>query len=159
MTLKEILDMCDDSVVYIALIIFLSLVEVSKIPVNPWSFIWKIISRILKSIGKAMNEDIYKELMDIKESQKEMQKQINSVSDKADENAMKDKRSRILNFYNECFRGVQHSREEYDNIIETYVDYNTIIKEKNFVNGKIDNAYAYIMETYHECEKNHTFIV
>ena len=169
MTLNELLETIqsyyDNSILLILFIASTSLVQISKIPLNPWSYILNKLKLFAKSIGKIMNEDIYTELDCIKNSQNGLLNKIEAVDnnlsmfeDKTEKDMLKNKRSQILKFYNECYRGIKHSREEFDNIFEVHKDYEDMIEAKNLTNGKIDNAFDYIMNEYHRCESNHDFI-
>lgn len=168
MTFKTIINMFqaqNSPIIVFSIITLLSLVEVSKIPFNPWKLLGKGLKRITKSIGRAFNEDIYAQLNEIKDNQEKLDLKIDVVENnlkvfetKSEKKDLQDKRSRILRFYNECYRGIEHSREEFDNIIETYEEYERIIELRGYTNGKAENAYDYIMKKYKECESNHSFI-
>ena len=168
MTIMELIRLHGNSIgsaLPLFLIIALSLIQVSKIPVKPWEQIAKVLKKIICSIGKALNEDIYIRLDEIKSSQHMLNKKINIVDsnlkkfqDKTENEELQNKRDKILRFYNEIYyRGIGHSREEFDNIIKTYEDYEHTIEIKGFTNGQIDNAYEYIMDEFHRHESNHDF--
>lgn len=167
MTLKNILEIIGkyNSTSVIILIVVLSFVEVSKIPLNPWKFVGSLFKKMFNNIGDALNHKLYVELDEIKDNQKKINEKINSLEDnqnsfklETEKEFLKDKRSKVFKFYNECYRGINHSKEEFDDIIETYHEYEERMDLRGYTNGKAENAFQYIMDQYHENEKNHTFI-
>ena len=166
MDLKSIFELVKNngSTILIVITIILSMVEVSKIPLNPWKWIGKCLKYFAKTINNAINEDIYTELKEIKNNQKDLDDKINSVNDSLDSfktetklNVIKDKRRQILRFYNECYRGIDHNREEFNWVRNVYNDYERMLNEMGMKNGEIDDSYSYIMSDYYEHEKNHSF--
>ena len=169
MTLKELLEIYNSfsgSVFTFMLIMSLSLLQISKFPINPWDWLFKLLKQTVHSLGKALNADMYSKLDEIKNSQRILNDKINIVDanlkafeEKTESEELQNKRDKILKFYNEIYyRGIGHSREEFNNIIKTYEDYEETIKRKGLTNGRIDNAYSYIMDEFHQNESEHDFI-
>lgn len=109
-------------------------VEISPLKINP-------LSTLLKWLGTALNKDIYEQLASIS-------RQLEAVSDRIDKIELNDMRSTILDFANSCMNGCQHTREEFEHIIDLHSQYETIIIQKGLRNGRIDLAFRYISEEY-----------
>lgn len=75
-------------------------------------------------------------------------RQLEAVSDRIDKIELNDMRSTILDFANSCMNGCQHTREEFEHIIDLHSQYETIIIQKGLRNGRIDLAFRYISEEY-----------
>ena len=82
--------------------------------------------------------------------------------DRADEEEYRIKmcRQRILQFNDEIYRGVRHTRESFDNVIEEGIDvYEDYCKSHpTFPNFKAEAAIENIKETYKKCLKNQDFL-
>lgn len=125
--------------------IILSLVvDISPIKINPWktAFGW---------IGQLITADVMKEIREIKETQKEQQATI-------DENEKDRIRFEVLDFANSCRRGVHHTKDEFEHIISLHVKYERLLKKTNDENGVFTEEYNYILEIYHECQREDKFV-
>ena len=68
-------------------------------------------------------------------------------------------RNRIIDFASKIANGVASvSREEFNRIFKTYVEYEEILKKHNKTNGEVDIAMSIIKDSYTTHMKNHTFI-
>lgn len=109
-------------------------VEISPLKINPFS-------TLLKWLGTALNKNVYDQLTSIS-------RQLAEVSERIDKIELNDMRSTILDFANSCMNGQQHTREEFEHIIDLHSQYETIIIQKGLRNGRIDLAFRYISEEY-----------
>lgn len=64
----------------------------------------------------------------------------------------------ILSFANSCYNGVKHRKDEFIHIFDCHDRYEKIIKKYNMANGIINEEFDYILELYHECLSNHSFL-
>lgn len=145
------------------LLLLLTFVEISPIKINPWSWIGK-------GIGKALNQDLIKEMKEIetkhKDDQKENEERFNALERSQSEfekyykqDDAKSARRRILSCADELRRGVEHSQEFFDDVLEDISYYNSYCKENpDFENMKAVVAIEFIKETYHKCLKDNDFL-
>lgn len=125
--------------------IILSLVvDISPIKINPWK-------SFLKWLGHAITADVMKEIREIKATQKEQQATI-------DENEKDRIRYEVLDFANSCRRGVHHTKDEFEHIISLHSKYERLLKKTNDENGVFTEEYKYILEIYHECQREDKFV-
>ena len=110
----------------------MSLVQVSPIKINPWSF-------IAKHLGRALNAEIF---------------------DRLDLDAAITSRVRILRFNDELLRDEEHTKEAYDQVlsdIDIYEAYCT--SHPDFKNNKTKMSASYIIASYQEHLEKHDFLV
>ena len=90
----------------VVLIVVMSLMEFTKIKINPWSFIGNIFNKELREKIDIQGEQI-----------SDLTDKINDVQKEVNENAAMSSRYRILRFDDEIRHGVLHTKEHYDQII------------------------------------------
>lgn len=140
------------SFIVIVVVVASSLIEISPIKVNPWSW-------VIKKLGKALNgevikglQDVKKEVNEIKADQQETRKQ--RQSDKATA-----ARRRILNFDDELRRGVLHSQEQFRQIIEDVDFYKGFCNSHpEYPNNAAEGAMRNIIEKYRVVKEHNDFI-
>lgn len=140
--------------------LFLScFIEVSKIPVNPWGWLFRHIS---KFITKDIDEKLEKNEQDrinqdkaIMEAIEALHKRLDENQRKEDERYVKQLRMKIIDFAGSIRNGKVNSREAFEEIMRTYNDYHEILEELGETNGYIDTEYELIIETFKELSKNH----
>ena len=115
-----------------ALLLFLTLVQITPIKVNPWSAVGKIIRNGMRAIGKSMNKDVMDKL---------------------------ECRTRILRFADELRRDVKHSEEFFNQILDDISDYERYCAEHpEYKNSKAVNAIAEIDKVYQKCMEKNSFL-
>lgn len=126
MTLQELIEKGG-----LSLIVILSIIQVTPIKINPWSW-------ILRTVGKALTAD---------------------VLDKLSETEADTARYRIIRFDDEIRHNTSHSEEHFNQIlsdIDLYEHYcNT---HHDYKNSKAVMAIAKIKETYEKCKQDNSFI-
>lgn len=138
-----------------ALVVIGYFVEVSKIKINPLSF-------ILTRLGNAFNKptlDLMKEHeksnrmeMDaFLHSLKDIQKEQTHISRKVDVNEAKRLRKEIMDFAAAVRRREYKSEESYKNIICAHDEYHKLIESTGITNGVVDEDYAFIVKVYRNC--------
>ena len=71
----------------------------------------------------------------------------------------KQARRRIIDFADECRRGVRHSEEHFDNILEDITFYRQYCDEHpKFKNEKASHSIRFIEEIYDKCKRENGFI-
>lgn len=134
MTLNEIISKLNAGYVAAGLIILMSLIQVSPIKLNPWDklFAW---------LGKKMNGATEKRL-------EELEKQLRSMW-------INNHRQSILTFARECRAGIEHSSDEWTNVLNVAEEYEKFVTENKITNGIITQDTEYIRSLYQEMSHEH----
>lgn len=119
-------------------------IEITPIKFNPISW---ILSKLGSKINKNLNEEVDK-----------INKLIQSLDQKVDQNEIYRLRQEILAFSNSCQRGITHSKDEFEHIIDSNTRYHNILKSRDMVNGQIDAEFEYIMEIYENSIRERKFL-
>lgn len=126
----------------IAAVVIPTVIQVSPIKINPWTW-------VAKKIGRAINGEVLE--------------QVEKMDGKLDEHISADeeskaiaRRMRILRFNDEIMRHVNHSKEHYDQLMQDIKKYDTYCEShKDFENGVTGPAAANIARAYaRHLEKN-----
>ena len=140
MTLKEILTGSG-----VAIVILLSLIQISPIKINPWTW-------IAKRIGRAVNGELIAKV-------DAMETQITKLEDKADERDATLCRTRFLRFGDEIMHGVPHSKEHYDQTLADIDTYETFCKSHpNYINNVAKVTIRHIKNKYEEHLQDDSFL-
>lgn len=147
MTLKEILWGSGG-----AIIILLTLIQITPIKVNPWTAVGR-------AIGQALNADLFKELDEVKRSQKAIKEALDAHIRIDDERNADGHRARILRFNNELIQRIPHTREEFIEVL-TEIDYyeRFCATHPDYKNNRAVHAIDNIGRVYNERMKEHDFI-
>lgn len=150
MTFYEIFQMANDNLTIIGVItiILMSLVEVSKIKINPWSW-----------LGRFIFKGIIEELKANKNEISELKK---GFEDYKKDRCFKDvtaARRRILRFNDEAIMGIKHSQEHFDEVIADIDDYESFCRENpDYKNNKGKMAIQNIINIYQKCINDNSFV-
>ena len=140
MTLYDILKMANDNITIAGVFSFiiLSLIEVSKIKINPLSWIRSII---FKSVIDELKEN-KAEIMSLKKELSEFKKEQKF-------NEATAARRRILRFNDESIFGMKHTREHFDEVIADIDNYESFCRENtDYQNNKGKMAMKNIKDIY-----------
>lgn len=124
MTLQEILELLLGNSGFWAtvIMIILTLVEITPIKINPWSWIGRMFNKeVMKKI-----DGLQEEVNTVKKNVQDVKQDMTNFRDKSDERDATGCRTRILRFGDEILHGVPHSKEHYDQIlldIDSYEEY------------------------------------
>ena len=118
----------------VLLILIMSLIEVSPLKLNPWD-------NILGWIGKKMNGGMQTELKDLKKQVQDMW--------------VASHRQSVLTFAREARAGVDHSSDEWTNVLNTIAEYEQYVLEKHISNGIVKADSEYIRDLYQELSRDH----
>lgn len=141
----------------VIIIALMSLIQISPLKIDPWSWIGK-------QIGRAINKEVLDKQDAFQKESQEYRKsndlQIKTISQKFDRRAAEDARNRILRFGDEIKnKQVRHSEEYYNQILADITDYNKYCKEHpNFPNERTIATTKIIKEAYAEHLKNNDFL-
>lgn len=125
--------------------VLLSLLEVSKIPINPWSGLAKLI-------GNALNADV---LAEVKQTKKRLDDHI-ATDDERNANLL---RTQILRFNDELVDNRKHAKEHFDEILSIIDEYETYCRtHEDYKNNKCAHAVANISRVYDERLEKRDFL-
>lgn len=144
----------------------MSVIQVSKIKINPWTWIAKIVGNALKTVGNALNagmmdeiKDMKSEIKEIKSEQKETRKKLDAHIEKSDEQKADNYKSRVLRFNNELVRGLGHTEEDYNEILDIIWKYETYCKtHPNYQNNRLPHAIKNVERMYDEMLRTNGFL-
>ena len=128
-----------------ALVVLATLLEVSKIKINPWSSLFRFI-------GRCINAELIAKV-DSMEAKMEKSDEAREKKDAVDI------RNRILLFGDEARRGVKHSEEHFNQVLEDVTDYELYCsKHPDFPNEKAVITCRRIKEIYEKCLREKDFL-
>lgn len=132
----------------VGLIALMSLVEVSKIKINPISWIGNLFNKELRCKIDKQAEQI-----------DSLTEKVKSVETEVNENAAMSSRYRILRFDDEIRHKKLHSKEHYDQIIVDIDIYEAFCKRNpNFRNNLAHKAISNIKRMYDEHNVDNSFL-
>lgn len=147
MTLTEIL-----SGGAVGLFVLLSLIEVSKIKINPWS-------ALIGWIGRALTSDLSKQVSKLEKDVGGVKQDLGDLRAEYRESEAKAARNRILRFGDEVYQGVHHSKEYFDHILADISNYKIYCKEHpDFQNEMTVMTVQHIESIYQKCLTEHDFL-
>ncbi len=135
----------------------LSLIQITPIKINPWSWLGK-------QIGRAINKEVMDKQDEFQRESQEYRRnndlQIKTLSNKLDKRTAEDTRNRILRFGDEVKnKQFKHSEEYYNQILADITDYDKYCREHpNFQNERTVVTTKIIKESYEEHVKNNDFL-
>lgn len=121
----------------------LTLIEITPIKINPWK-------SLLKWIGNTIN-------LDLKNQVNAMEKDLKELKVDCEKQNVANMRWEILNYTNSCRRGIHHSKDEWQHLLDQLSRYEAYTEEKGIINGVIDEDAKYLRTLYSECNKNNNF--
>ena len=122
-----------------------AIVQISPIKLNPWSW-------IAKKVGHAVN----KELLDKVDT---LESDLKGMKDAQDERNAKSARTKILEFGDELYHDIKHSKEAFDDILDIITEYEQYCKDHpDFKNKRTERTEKHIIVTYDKCREEHTFL-
>lgn len=123
----------------------LTLVQIAPVKINPWS-------AIAKAIGNAINADVLRELDTVTQK-------LDTHIRVDDERNADSYRTRILQFNNELLREIQHTREDFIEILAVIDDYESYCRDhKEYKNNRAVCAIENIKRVYMDRLQKHDFL-
>lgn len=141
--LKEVFDWLLDNWASLTVIVSVFF-EITPIKLNP-------IKAVLRWIGKAINGEVLQRISGLETRADQQRKSI-------DENEMDRIRWEVLDFANACRNHIKHTKDEFQHVIALNEKYHKLLEKYDDENGVFDAEYAYILELYHECQHNNSFL-
>lgn len=128
-------------IIAVGAVVVMSLVEISPIKINPWSW-----------IGKVLNKDILHKL-------EKVEKDVAEVKREVGESSAVTSRYRILRFDDEILHDIKHSKEHFDQILLDIDVYEKFCDEHpDFKNNLAVMAIKHIKEIYSKCSRENSFL-
>ena len=120
------------------LVIAMTLVQIAPVKINPWSW-------LARTIGRAVNAEVIKKLDD------------HITMD--DRRCADGHRTRILHFNNELLRDINHTKEEFTEVLAEIDAYEEYCREHpEYPNNRAVLAIENIREVYKERQRKHDFL-
>ena len=120
------------------LVVAMTLVQIAPVKVNPWSW-------LAAAIGRAINAEVIKKL-------------DNHIT-MDDRRTADGHRARILHFNNEMLRNINHTKEEFTEVLAEIDAYELYCREHpEYPNNRAILAIKNIQEVYMERLKRHDFL-
>ena len=133
MNLKEIISQLSAGYVVAGIAVLLSLIQISPLKLNPWD-------KLLGWFGKKLNGETEKRL-------KAVEKQIRDMW-------INNHRQSILTFARECRADIEHSSDEWTNVLNLAEEYEKYVTEHKITNGIITQDTVYLRKLYQELSRN-----
>lgn len=129
----------------ICLIVAMTLIQVSPVKINPWSW-------LAQAIGRAINKEVLEKV-------DKLDKELKAVrADAAEEKAV-NCRARILRFGDECLHGERHTKDHFDQTLRDIAAYERYCDDHpDFENNVTGLTSIRIKEIYHECLEKDNFL-
>ena len=127
------------------LIVLMTLIQITPIKINPWSW-------IAKRIGRAINGEVLEKVNTLAED-------VKDLKDTDDEQWASLSRSHILRFGDELLHGVAHSKEHFDQILLDISKYEAYCESHpDYLNGVANATIKQIKKTYQKCLEDNSFL-
>lgn len=127
------------------LVASLTVVQISPIKINPWSY-------VAKSLGRAMTGDLADEV-------KALNEKVGNLEQTVHESNAVNARVRILRFGDEVYRGQKHTKEHFDQVLSDITTYEQYCNaHPNFRNNMTALTVEHIKEVYKDCLEKHQFL-
>lgn len=147
-------------------VLLLTVVEISRIKINPWSAIGRFFKWLLGCLGRAANSDVLIKLDEVTNAQQEAQKKLNTLEQRLDKHILTDARQdadkhrmEILQFNNSLLRNRRHTKEEFLEILVSIDAYEAYCKsDLDYPNNRAVLAIENIREVYRERLEKHDFL-
>lgn len=142
------------------MVVILTIVQVTPIKVNPWSWLWgkakNVLTRAFAYIGKCANGELLEKVQEMDTGMSSMKASVSSLSDKveamaadAKEQAAINSRARILRFGDEVLHEQRHSKDHFDSVLRDAKAYENYCKEHpEFENGVTEPTISRIKAVY-----------
>lgn len=131
----------------------MTLLQVAPIKIDPWSW-------IAQQVGRAINGEVLKELENVKAGQRETQAKLDNHVRLDDERNADTHRTRILQFNTELLRGIEHTREDFIEILSVIDLYERYCHEHpEYQNNRAVHAIANIGRIYDDLQRKRAFLV
>lgn len=134
------------------IIIFLTIIQVTPIKLNPWSW-------IVKKIGAAFNKDLFNEITKINNTIESLEIDIRNLRNEYEEKEIINARVRILRFGDTLSHGMKPSKEHYNQILNDIDQYEKYCSShKGFENSVATMTISKIKKSYQKNLEDDNFM-
>lgn len=134
------------------LCILMTAVQISKIQVNPWSW-------LARHIGRAINGEVMEQVEKISAKVSRLEIDIGNARMADEQRDIEQKRVRILRFGEEILRDIRHTKEHFDQILIDVTNYENYCREHpDFRNDVTTETIQHIKAVYKKCWEEHSFL-
>ena len=127
-------------------------IEVSKIKLNPWSW-------LARHVGRAINGEVLDKMDAMNDRVDKLSVKVDQSEARQTERDAKMARNHILRFGDEVRVGTRHSKESFDEVLADITAYESYCQaHPEFPNHRTRAAEKFISETYHRCLKEDSFL-
>ena len=155
MSLKDILSLAalKDTLSWggIAFVVIASLLQFSKININPWD-------KIFGWIGDRLNSKLLERLKGLETEMTKIKDSLNDHIRESEVKDLQDTRRDILEFANACMNGRRHTKEQFDFIIKECDDYESYIEKNDVKNGVVTSAIREIRRLNDKCIQENSLL-
>lgn len=155
MSLKDILSLAalKDTLSWggIAFVVIASLLQFSKININPWD-------SIFGWVGDRLNSKLLERLKGLETKMSTIEDSLNNHIRESEVKDLQDTRRDILEFANSCMNGRKHTKEQFDFIIKECDDYESYIEKNKIKNGVVTSAIREIRRLNDKCIQENSFL-
>lgn len=152
MKLKELIE-CGG-----VLLFLMTVVQVTPIKVNPWSWLGKLLQKGMKAMGMAFNAELLREVGEIKGSQEVIREKLENHIKTDDDRHADGLRAAILCFNMELIRGIKHTHEDFSEVLSKIDEYEQYCEShERYQNSKAVYAIANIKDVYRTRLKKRDF--
>lgn len=131
------------------LILLMSLIEVSKIKINPWTAIGNLFKKLFHAIGNMMHGDIIARLDEMREEQKKTQNRLEEHIKIDDERSADLHRASILKFNTDLRHGLRHTDEDFNEVLYNIDCYERYCEDHpDYPNNRAVHAIMNIKKVY-----------
>ena len=134
MGLYEVLSKLGAGYITAGVVVLLSLIQISPLKLNPWD-------KLLGWFGRKLNGATEKRL-------EKVEKQIRDMW-------INHHRQSILTFARECRAEIEHSSDEWTNVLNVAEEYERYVTENKVTNGIITQDTEYLRNLYQELSRDH----
>ena len=136
-----------------------TLIEISPIKINPWSWVFKMLKWVWRSFCRSMNAEVLEKLSNVESEQQDTKDKLEKHIKLDDEREADKVRASILHFNNELLRDIPHTKEEFVEILAKIDWYNDFCNtHKDYRNSRAVHAIANIERVYDDRMIKHDFL-
>ena len=137
----------------------MTLVQVSPLKINPWSWIWKTLKWLWRCFCRSLNAAVLEELGTVTTELRDTKLKLENHIRMDDEREADKVRASILHFNNELLRDIPHTQEEFVEILKKIDWYNDFCRtHEDYKNSRAVHAIANIERVYDDRLRLHDFL-
>lgn len=136
-----------------------TLIQISPIKINPWSWVWKMLKLLWRGFCRSLNADVLDKLAKVEKEQRATKEKLEEHIALDDRREADKVRARILQFNNELLRDIPHTKEEFIEVLSKIDWYNDFCRcNDDYKNSRAVHAIANIERVYDERMVKHDFL-